>query len=369
VIVGSRTVVQGSVAGLSVAVAILLLCGRAGASTAPTAASRTVTVVVSGPGTVSAPVDGLVCRASCIWRVGTEVTLTAAEGAGAGFLRWGGACAGTEGTTCTLALPADATVRAEFRAFTISPPQGPPPPPTGEPPPPSTTPPLTGGGGGDGDGDAPPPPTPAPTPAPPPSQPNPGPGVIGDDLYEKIDDAYEDLPWASVAFNAPETIGRGETVAIELLLSLRKTVERLKRQITEAGAQVGARVQVTDVMEARLTGTDFEILAVSPERQRVTAGEDTSWSWDVRPTQTGKLRLHVTLTGFLRIDGEREPRAIRTFDHVLDVRVTWFARISGFVEDNWQWLWTAILVPIGLWLARKRSKRHPPPATPAAPTN
>jgi hypothetical protein len=347
---------QVSVLGLSVAVAILLLCGRAGASTAPTAASRTLTVVVTGPGSVSAPAEALVCRASCTWSVGTEVTLTAVAGAGAGFLRWRGACEGTEGATCTLSLPTDAAVQAVFGAFAITPPSGPPPPPTGAPPPPSPEP-------------TPPPPPPPPVPPPPPSPDNPGPGVDGADLYEDIDAAYEDLPWASVAFNAPETIGRGETVAIELLLSLRKTVERLKRQITEAGARVGARVQVTDVMEARLTGTDFEILAVSPERQRVTAGEDTSWNWDVRPTRTGKLRLHVTLTGFLRIDGEREPRAIRTFDHELDVRVKWFARISTFVGDNWQWLWTAILVPIGLWLARRRSNRHPPPAAPAAPTS
>jgi hypothetical protein len=332
-----------SVWGLWSAVAILLVCGRAGASTAPSSPSRTLTVIIDGQGSVAALSDNLVCRTSCSWSVDDEVTLTATPAVGFAFLSWSGACAGIEGMTCVLSLPTNTVVRAAFRALTVIPPPPPQPPPPPAPPPPP-----------------PPAPPPPPPPAPPPP---PGSGIDGGDLFENIDRAYDDLPWGSVAFNAPGTIRRGESVEIELLLSLRKSVERLKSQITKAGQRLGAAVQVTDVMAARLTGTDFEILAIASETQRVTAGDDTRWAWEVRPTRTGKLRLHVTLTGFLSIDGERQPREIETFDHILDVRVTWFSRMSTFVGDNWQWLWTTLLVPIGFWL-RKRSAsgRQPPQA-------
>jgi hypothetical protein len=37
------------------------------------------------------------------------------------------------------------------------------------------------------------------------------------------------------------------------------------------------------------------------------------------------------------------------------VRVTFLSQLSSFVKDNWQWLWTAILIPVVGWvLARGR---------------
>jgi hypothetical protein len=162
------------------------------------------------------------------------------------------------------------------------------------------------------------------------------------------------LPTASVAFNAPETLPEGESAEIELLLSLQDSIERLKEQIAEVGKREGERVRITDEMEASLTGLGFQIEAITPERQAVSRRDVTRWKWEVVPTKTGVLTLHLTLTGFVDVAGERRPRAIRTFERTLTVRVTWRERVAGFVKDNWQWLWTAIFVPVALWAIRRQ---------------
>jgi len=87
-----------------------------------TAFDRTLTVDPEGPGTVTSSPAGIDCgpdTADCDAKYahGTMVTLTAAPGAAARFVGWGGACAGTS-TTCTIDMTGDRTVTATFRLIT-----------------------------------------------------------------------------------------------------------------------------------------------------------------------------------------------------------------------------------------------------------
>ena len=135
---------------------------------------------------------------------------------------------------------------------------------------------------------------------------------------------------------------------------------RAQEKITAIGEREGTTIKVSPLMEARLSGLHFTIEANTPERQPVSNVAPTEWSWDVGPTETGNQELHLTLTAILSVGGHNQPRTIRTFDKVLKVHVTWYDRISGFVSDNWKWLWTAIFVPLGVWAARRYQSRRGP---------
>lgn len=196
---------------------------------------------------------------------------------------------------------------------------------------------------------APPHPAPAPAPVAPPSV---------DEAFAEIDRVLAALPVASAAFNAPAELGKDEATEIQLLLSLRKTVRTLQATLTEIGQRQGARVRVSPLMEARLTGSGFAIEAITPERQPVSPGADTQWKWHVEATETGSQRLFLTLSALIDVEGERTPRAIRTFERAVVIHVSWEQQIAGFLGDNWQWLWAAILAPAagvtwGTW--RRRS--------------
>jgi hypothetical protein len=59
----------------------------------------------------------------------------------------------------------------------------------------------------------------------------------------------------------------------------------------------------------------------------------------------------------VKVRGEERKRGLRTFNESLEIRVTLIDTVSGFVNRNWQWLWTTILVPVGAWLLARRSRR------------
>ncbi|HEY6909173.1 MAG TPA: hypothetical protein VI356_07375 [Myxococcales bacterium] len=78
------------------------------------AVQRTLSVAVTGAGTVASTPNGISCPGSCSvpFADSAFVTLTATPAAGATFLGWGGACTGTG--ACSVALTADASVSAQF---------------------------------------------------------------------------------------------------------------------------------------------------------------------------------------------------------------------------------------------------------------
>jgi hypothetical protein len=168
------------------------------------------------------------------------------------------------------------------------------------------------------------------------------------------------LPLGSIAFNVPTMMTLNRSDDVRLLLSPSMSVEQLQKllleQLSRETKVEGIEVRIAPRMEARLSGTNFSILALTPEVQPVTWKEPTEWGWEVSPTEAGSQALHLTLTAILQIEGKDSTRAIRTFDRDIRVEVTWPQHISRFAAENWQWLWTTVAVPIALWVWGKRRK-------------
>ena len=84
----------------------------------------------------------------------------------------------------------------------------------------------------------------------------------------------------------------------------------------------------------------------------------TKWKWDVGAITSGSHKLYLVLNTVITVDGEKAPRTIRTFDHSIEVKVKFTSQVATFFDNNWQWLWAAIIVPIAgfLWKRRKGSE-------------
>ena len=168
-----------------------------------------------------------------------------------------------------------------------------------------------------------------------------------------VDKLLNEMEFGVIAFNSPTNINIDDSPQIQLLLSLASTVEALKQSIAEEGEKVGATIKVSDIMEARLSGDMFQITEIIPIVQAISKSLETKWEWKVHPKKEGKHKLHLTLTALLEIDGRSTPRTIRTFDKVIEVNVTATQKIILFFKNNWQWLWAAILLPVGGWLWKR----------------
>jgi hypothetical protein len=334
---------------LLAALGLLLLSGGAAASPKVGQAQDgpTLTVKVSGPGRVTSSPAGIDCPSSTCsgsFDPDERVRLIAD---GAFFLHWSEACSGSS-TVCDLTLGADTSVTATFGRGRPPPPPVPPPPP---PPPPV-------------DGD--PPPPPPVDGEPPPPLPD-----FRDALVDEVDQELSKLRLANIAYNAPNSLHLGESAQIQLLLSAQKEVEELKTRLTELGERKGTTIKVSRRMEAHLAGTGFKIEPLTDEIQAVSSRLTTEWKWEVEPTKTGTQSLHLTLTALIDVSGEETAFSIKTFDTTIQIRVTWYDRVSDFFSHNWQWLWAVILAPLAAWLARNRKRwlwrlRPGPPPPPSS---
>ena len=184
------------------------------------------------------------------------------------------------------------------------------------------------------------------------------------DAFAAIDEAIQQMGKANIAFNAPKTMNRADTVMIQLLLSMSQATGELSKLLTGKGEKESAVVSVAGIMEARLSGPNFEITATTPEEQPISRLEKTEWRWDVKPKSVGEQDLHLTLTAIFDVEGTQRKRAIRTFDQIITVNVTTGQQLADFVTGNWQWLWAAVAVPLvgAIWqgkrIKRKQAKRR-----------
>jgi hypothetical protein len=172
-----------------------------------------------------------------------------------------------------------------------------------------------------------------------------------------VDRILERMPFGSIAFNTPKSMNLYSKALIQLLLDIKTPIEELKRYVKAEGEKAGARIRISNRMEARLSGLNFAITAITQETQAVSGAEVTEWKWEINPKSAGSQFLHLTLSAILNVEGAYTPRTIRTFDKVIEVEVTWKQKVSSFVRKNWQWFWAAILVPIVGWMWKKRRSR------------
>ena len=171
------------------------------------------------------------------------------------------------------------------------------------------------------------------------------------DAFAVVQEIMKNMEQANIAFNTPKTINRNDTVMIHLLLSLKEAEDELKEKIKEKGEKESAIVQVSPIMEARLTGPNFQITAVTPEEQGISRQENTEWKWEVKPQASGEQHLHLTLNAIFMVNGSQRKWSVRSFDKIITVHVTTSQQLAGFVGTNWQWLWTVLAAPlvVALW--------------------
>jgi hypothetical protein len=184
-----------------------------------------------------------------------------------------------------------------------------------------------------------------------------------------VDTIVNNLEWGNIAFDTPKKMNFKESKIIELLLSPTKSAQELQSSLKfhrqEKSEQTeSARIEISNRMEAELSGLGFKIEALVPKEQAISRGKTTQWKWEVTPTKDGNQNLSLAVSNIINLSNQEVPLVIRTFDKTIKVEVSVSQRISTFVAGNWQWLWASILVPLSpflwKWYQRMRGKKQPP---------
>jgi hypothetical protein len=182
---------------------------------------------------------------------------------------------------------------------------------------------------------------------------------LAHDSLMAIDQHLESMQLGNIAFNAPTSINLNESTVIKLLLAVETPIEELKQLVEEKGEKVGARIKVSSRMEARLSGSNFEIVTMTPEIQAVSLNEPTEWMWEIEPKKAGNHRLHLTLSVVFTFDGMATSKTMSTYDKFIDVDVTWTQLIWNFLDRFWEWLTAVTIAPVAGWLWVRFGSKNP----------
>lgn len=173
------------------------------------------------------------------------------------------------------------------------------------------------------------------------------------DVPDRVDKALKTMKWGNIAFNNPKVLGYGTSAVVQLLLSGSKTGNQLLSIVSEEGQKETYEVQFTNDMEAHLRGVAFEITAVTPERQAVSSAGVAEWKWEIRAKQLGEQKLFLALNANLLIDNRERKHTVQTFSKTLHINVVWPQSVLYFLWSYWQWICTAIAIPLVGWVGSR----------------
>jgi hypothetical protein len=176
------------------------------------------------------------------------------------------------------------------------------------------------------------------------------PSIDYDDEFKK------QLLNANTALSIPEQANITDDVRVELLISLVKEANKLALDLSESGKQFAAPVFVTRTVAVTLTAPDFEVKAVTPERQILNRTDNTTWLWTLKPKSVGKHKIDVGIVAIIKLDHEETEYQIKTFKKTVEIEITATQIIVAWFSKYWQWIVSTIVLPLLLWAYKNRKR-------------
>lgn len=172
----------------------------------------------------------------------------------------------------------------------------------------------------------------------------------------KEDKITSQLYAASMAFSAPETANVREHITIQLLLDPSKDLKELESKLSEPGKKTSTKVSISQIVVASLSAPDFIIEQVTPEEQAVAQSVPTEWLWTLIPKSTGKNEIKLSITAIVKIDNKEYKYHIKTYETTIVVEVKPQQVILDWLSKYWQWIFSTLLLPLGLYLYKRYKK-------------
>ena len=179
------------------------------------------------------------------------------------------------------------------------------------------------------------------------------------DLNTVYAEVVAGLPEGSALFNPPETMRLGKEFLVEVrvvpvtseeLEEDEEIIATLTVDMEDDRPVVVIPLKVSTVMSARLTGEDFYIRDLSQEEQIRTPDQPyVKWQWEVRPEKAGEQRLTLHLSVVVNAEGMGDKTHTTSETRTVVVSGNFFYALGRFMTSNWEWVVTAILLPVLGW--------------------
>lgn len=172
----------------------------------------------------------------------------------------------------------------------------------------------------------------------------------------KVDNVTSQLYSASMAFSVPEKANIKEDITIQLMIDPSKELKELEKSLSEPGRKSSASVKVSQVVIATLTAPDFDVQNVTPEEQAIAQTQRTEWLWTLTPKSIGKNEVKLSITAVVKLDGKDYKYHIKTYEKTILIEIKPQQRLEEWIAKYWQWLFSTLILPLGLWLYKRQKK-------------
>jgi hypothetical protein len=182
---------------------------------------------------------------------------------------------------------------------------------------------------------------------------------------KSVDEILAALHTGTASVKAPKTVMEYQTFEVVLKLSSKDLATFVREEPIEPDAVAAAvgNVRMSRKMSAEIVTSDFTIESKPIQEQIVSETEDTTWTWQIHSDGSGPEKLTVRLNILLKLPGDAAdtPRTINVANLPIQVKVS----PLGWATHHWEWLSTALVIPLGGWLFTRLGgglARDPDPA-------
>jgi prepilin-type N-terminal cleavage/methylation domain-containing protein len=153
-----------------------------------------------------------------------------------------------------------------------------------------------------------------------------------------VDEKEQELAIGSLAIGYPENMSLDETKNVFLMIDIQKEINDLFVSLPEEYAKQGAKVKMSNRMQATLTSHDFIVTNVTPVIQAVSSNNTTKWDWELKPKEAGDHEVTVTLSALIPVQGEQTPLVVNSYKRSITVTVKNQTKIWSFLKEESGWL-------------------------------
>lgn len=141
-------------------------------------------------------------------------------------------------------------------------------------------------------------------------------------------DILASLRTVPIAHETPKSARFGRPFYVTLALDATGSGD-VTGALPGTGNIVEGEAQISDTVQALVSGEAFDVEAVTPNRQRISPVTENVWRWRVTPTAVGNQELVIEL--FALMDNEALP--LRTFRDSVQVEVSRIGQVVALAQS------------------------------------
>jgi hypothetical protein len=159
----------------------------------------------------------------------------------------------------------------------------------------------------------------------------------------KVDSLTDRMPWTVFAYNAPSIVYVGESHQVALMLTPKGSAGAARRKLTDATGDTAATVEADSMrygsrVVARLEGDGFAISPPPSEARPTAVGSKVGafWVWEITPTRRGTLRLALSISPIIMVDGKETELPKRILVQPIEARERWWKVTFAFIDRHFE---------------------------------